>query len=200
MAACQPAPISGRAGPDWVRFAHFASGVRSRLAASNPRSAIPGLRLPNWLRFARSTSKRRPHTTNALLQIPQPSQVWLCSAQFPSSVACGGAKLGSFCTLRPFVGWASPPDFCRRWPRLALFCRIGPRSRGRAPPGPAGDWVRISRTGKERRFTGQGRPAESLTLRVVVADAAAGPTPLIDVCRDPYVVQKPKLRHNFLHP
>jgi hypothetical protein len=34
----------------------------------------------------------------------------------------GCPKLASFCTLRLFVAWASPPDTFRRWPRLGSFC------------------------------------------------------------------------------
>jgi hypothetical protein len=57
-----------------------------------------------------------------------------------------GAKLGLFCMICLFAGWASPPDTFREWPRLGLFCGFSLRAgqigfvshvllRGRAPAG-----------------------------------------------------------------
>jgi hypothetical protein len=90
------------------------------------------LTLRNWVRFARFTPGRAtPHTTTAFAHMPQSPQVWLRFARFPPSPAAGRAKLGSFCTIRLFVGWASPPDFLPWWLKLGSFCMIGPR-----PPGP----------------------------------------------------------------
>ncbi len=51
--------------------------------------------------------------------------------------------------------------------------------------------------GKDRRFTGHVRPAESLTPRIVAATSAGSRAFIIDVSRCLYVVQKSKRQQKF---
>jgi hypothetical protein len=119
-------------GPNWVRFARPSRPGYAHTLFKEPdlRSFLP---FTNWVRFARFTPRpATPHTTPALAHIPHSTQVWLCSAQFPSSAASGRAELGSFCAFRLRHASAAGPNWLRsahspsgtrsRAARLGLFC------------------------------------------------------------------------------
>jgi hypothetical protein len=139
------------------------------------------------------SGRATPHMTAAFAHIPQSLQVWLRFAQFPPSPACGGAKLGSFRTMRPQIGFVlhnrpTPPGPRATRPRreLGSFCanrHHRDTESTQAQPEISGPEVgilsgmsvslwpthRILPKSKERPCTSQGRPHTGRTPRIGAA-------------------------------
>jgi hypothetical protein len=138
-------------GPNWVRFAHFASGVRPEPASSHPQSPIRSPQSRNWLRFARFTPAAPRPTRQSLPKCPSPSKFgfvlhilpqrpppagpnWVRFARFASS-GVGRPRPTSSAGGRDWVCFARLPSGRAK---LGSFCIIGPCPRDLGPPAPPG--------------------------------------------------------------
>jgi hypothetical protein len=117
---------------------------------------------PNWVCFSEAAMQDHAHNLfkEPGLRSFLPFANWLCFAQFPPPAACGGAKSGSFRTVRPQIGFVlhgrhpgrplsirNPQSPIRNpgpAPKLGSFCTNRPpgyRGHGAATgPSPAVRW------------------------------------------------------------